>query len=74
MRKCTDCPHYKVLNPKEEELGCSFPSEELTDIVCLLRRILWQTCGVEYVIKEQTDILETDADDEDDDEADKWKV
>jgi len=73
MKKCTGCQYFKVLDHKEEEMGCSMPSEEMTDIVCLLRRILWQAGCIEHAINEQTKMLEADEDDEDDDDE-KWKV
>lgn len=71
MKLCTKCPYFRVLDSKNEDLGCSMPSENITDIVCLLRRILWQLCGIEHAVNEQTDILETDADDDDEED---WKI
>ena len=69
-RKCTDCIHYGVTEQNTEEKSCNADTAIMTNMACLIRRLLWAVYCLEEAIHNQTEALaEEDADDDG-----EWRV
>ena len=65
IKRCTDCIHYGVTDDNKEEQSCNADPANITNMGCLIRRLLWAVYCLEETIQQQTEVMVEEAEDDD---------